>query len=63
MDFPPIPNDLGGLGNFDDLEDTGTATFSFDDFGLEEETGAGTSSATKVTEAARTSGGASSRPS
>ena len=63
MDFPPILDDLGGLGDFGDLRDAATTTFSFDKFGLADEFGAGTSSAAGVTEAVKTSGGASSCPS
>ena len=62
MDFSPIPDDLGGLGDFDDLGDASTATFSFENFSLKDETGAGTSSAIGVIKATETSGGASSRP-
>ena len=63
MDFPPILDDLGGLGDFGDLGDTATATFSFENFGLADETGAGTSSNAGVTKAVGTSSGDSSRPS
>ena len=66
MDFPPILDDLGGLGDFGDLGDLGdtaTATFSFNDFGLVDETGARTSSTAGVIEAIGTSSGASSCPS
>ena len=63
MDFPSIPDDLGGLSDFGDLGDAATATFSFDDFSLADETSAGTSSTAKVTETVGTSGGASYHPS
>ena len=52
MDFPPIPDDLGGLDDFGDLGDATAATFSFNDFGLADEISAGTSAAAGVTEAA-----------
>ena len=57
MDFPPIPDDLGDFG---DLGEVATATFSFDEFGLADETSTGTSSTTRVTKATKTNGGASS---
>ena len=60
MDFPLIPDDLGDFG---DLGDAATTTFSFDEFGLVDESGVGTSSTARVTEAAGTSGRASSHPS
>ena len=65
MDFLPIPDDLGDFG---DCGGVGTASFSFDNFSLEEgeaifrQTGAGTSSTAGVTEATGTSDGAPSRP-
>ena len=54
IDFPPIPDNLCGLGDFGDLGDTTTTTFAFDDFGLKggeavlRQTGMGTSSTTEV---------------
>ena len=57
MDFPPIPDDLGDLG------DVATVTFSFNKFGLADEFSAWTSSAVGVTEAFGIDGGASFHPS
>ena len=60
MVFSPILDDLGDFG---DLGDAAISTFSFEEFGLVDESGAGTSFASGVIEATETDGGASSHPS
>ena len=61
MDFRPVPDDLGD--DFGDFDGAGAASFSFEDFDLDDvtfaQTGAGTSA---VAPAAETSSGSSSHP-